>query len=115
MSRRVEQLPEEQMAIPPSEREAKAFFHRLLNRVRGFEAELSAGEELLLTSSSAPGVRILQIGKNGEAFFFSGVDSEGRDVLFVQHYTQMKVMATVVVPPKGVEPRPIGLLDRDDA
>jgi hypothetical protein len=34
MSRRVEQLPEEQMAIPPSEREAKAFFHSFKQSAR---------------------------------------------------------------------------------
>ena len=64
--------------LSPSESEARAFFQRLIFSIRNFEAALGADHELYVTMPSAPGVRIYDINKNSEAFYFSGEDIEGR-------------------------------------
>jgi hypothetical protein len=98
--------------IPASELEAKEFYKRLFTQIRAFEANhLEHKQELYLTTPNAPGLRIFEIGKHGEAFYLAGIDSERRVAMVIRHYTQLSVVLTAVPPPKGGKPRQIGFLD----
>jgi hypothetical protein len=58
--------------IPASELEAKEFYKRLFTQIRAFEANhLEHKQELYLTTPNAPGLRIFEIGKHGEAFYLA--------------------------------------------
>ena len=97
--------------LSPSESEARAFFQRLIFSIRNFEAALGADHELYVTMPSAPGVRIYDINKNSEAFYFSGEDIEGRSAMAIQHYTQVTVTLVAIPLSKGEAPRRIGFLE----
>jgi len=81
-----------------SQLESRSLYHRLMRIARRFEATLKPGDDLVVKSTSAPGIRVLQISKHGEAFYFLGADAAGRSVMQIQHYSQVSLTFTVLPP-----------------
>jgi hypothetical protein len=80
----------------PGELESRSLYVKLVRIIREFEGTLKPGDDLVLTATSAPGVRLLQVSKHGEAFYFSGIDAAGRNVMLIQHYSQVTLTLTAL-------------------
>lgn len=89
---------------------AQALLEIMKERVKLFTRDLEDGELLRIEVGSAPGMAIVRAQNDGEAILFWGVDDQEREVMIVQHYTQLDFRLIAVKASEGEQPQRFGFL-----
>jgi hypothetical protein len=95
--------------------QVKRIHTEIARAVRNCQNNLGANEDLIFQVASVPGVQVELFGIAYDMLNFGGVDSVGRKVLIMQHYSQANVVLTTTPRPEGSPPaRPIGFLGAEE-
>ena len=104
-------LPEDAQSALNEARCARLAYDELVRRIKKFQAELQANEQMVV---EVRGVLTEAIGVRGAILWFQGTVGEGRAVTVVQHYTQLNLELITVRLEKGEQPRTIGFFAENE-
>jgi hypothetical protein len=107
-------LPNDLLApIAPLDPPAKWMYERVAKQIIEFEKALSADEEIGGRFVSAPKEGVFHIEDIGywgpDMLIFHGIDSNGRPIQLMQHYSQLSILLCVI-PKESEKPRRIGFV-----